>query len=80
MRYDMPSYERDGAVEIAFASNERHIAFYLLEEAVLDKYRDNFPKSRIGKGCVRFSSAKPVDLSVIERMTRDSFESNVPIC
>jgi hypothetical protein len=46
MRYNMPSYERGGEVEIAFASNKQHIAFYVLKEPVLDEYRDAFPKSR----------------------------------
>jgi uncharacterized protein YdhG (YjbR/CyaY superfamily) len=80
MRYNMPSYERNGEVEIAFASNKQHIAFYLLKEPVLDEYRDRFPKSRIGKGCVRFSSPKQIDLSLIERMARDSVASDAPIC
>ena len=80
MRYHMPSYEKDGTVEIAFASNKRHIAFYLLKEPVLDRYRGHFPKSRIGKGCVRFSSPKQLDLALIERMIQDAFESDAPIC
>lgn len=80
MRYNMPSYERDGEVEIAFASNKQHIAFYVLKQPVLDRYRDGFPKSRIGKGCVRFSSPKQLDLALIEKMVRDSVASDAPIC
>lgn len=80
MRYGMPSYEKDGEVEIAFASQKQHIAFYLLKQAVLDEYRHEFPKSRIGKGCVRFSSPKQLDLSLIEKMVQDAVESDAPIC
>jgi uncharacterized protein YdhG (YjbR/CyaY superfamily) len=80
LRYNMPSYELDGEVEIAFASQNKYISFYLLKEPVMDAYRDNFPRSRIGKGCVRYPNPNKIDFALLEQMVQDSFDSDAPIC
>ena len=54
MRYGMPSYSRAGTVEVAFASQKNNISLYILRTDVLDKYRDQFTASAIGKGCIRY--------------------------
>jgi hypothetical protein len=40
MDFGMPSYKRDGEVEIAFASQKKYISLYILREDVLDAHRD----------------------------------------
>ena len=52
----MPSYRRDGKVELAFASQKQYIALYVMKSDVVDRYRDRFPTAKIGKGCIRFTS------------------------
>ena len=54
MQYGMPSYSRAGTVEVAFASQKNNISLYILRTDVLNPYRDQFPASSIGKGCIRY--------------------------
>ncbi|MBK5109597.1 MAG: DUF1801 domain-containing protein [Anaerolineales bacterium] len=39
MQYGMPSYSRDGTVEVAFASQKNNISLYILRTDVLNPYR-----------------------------------------
>ena len=82
MAYGMPSYKKDASeeVEIAFASQKQYISLYILKQEVLDDYRENFPKSRIGKGCIRYPNPEKIDFDMVEQMIQDSFESDAPIC
>lgn len=68
MRYGMPSYSRENVVEVAFASQKQNIAFYVLRTNVLDQYRNLFPKSAIGKGCIRYRNPDKIDFSIIAGM------------
>jgi hypothetical protein len=43
VRYGMPSYSRDGAVEVAFASQRNYISLYVLRESVV---KANAPPGR----------------------------------
>ncbi len=80
MRYGMPSYSRDGTVEVAFASQKNNISLYILRTDVLDAYRDQFPKSSIGKGCIRYRNPKKIDLKMVEEMLRKTAETVGPVC
>ena len=80
MRYGMPSYSRDGTVEVAFASQKNNISLYILRTDVLDAYRDQFPKSSIGKGCIRYRNPKKIDLTMVEEMLRKTAETVGPVC
>jgi uncharacterized protein YdhG (YjbR/CyaY superfamily) len=80
MEYGMPSYSKNGVVEIAFASQKNNIALYLLKKEVLDQYRHHFTKSAIGKGCIRYSNPQKIDFILIEKMISDHYKSDTPIC
>ncbi|MCP4360074.1 MAG: DUF1801 domain-containing protein [Chloroflexi bacterium] len=78
--YNMPSYTKKGVVEVAFASQKSYISLYILKEPVMDEYRHNFPKSRIGKGCIRYPNPQKIDFDLVEKMIQHAFESDAPIC
>lgn len=82
MDYGMPTYMAPGApeAEIAFASQKRHIALYVLKQPVLDRFRDEFPTSRVGKGCIRYSNVKQIDFELVEAIVRRSFTTDSEIC
>ena len=81
MRYGMPGYNRPGEeIEVAFASQKNYISFYILKQEVLDKYRDKLAGINLGKGCIRYSSPKKIDFSIVRDLLVDSFQSNAEIC
>lgn len=52
----MPAYERDGACEIAFASQKQYISisFYLMRSDVREAFEERLAEQNMGKGCLRF--------------------------
>jgi len=80
IEYGMPSYVRGGEVEIAFASQRNNIALYVLKKSVLDKFREHFPKSYIGKGCIRYPRPEKIDFDLVEKMIIESQKSDDRIC
>lgn len=80
MRYNMPSYEKDGTVEVAFANQKRYISLYVLKEPVFAAYRGLFPKSRVGKGCLRYPNPEKIDFALVTQIIRDAYASDAEIC
>ena len=79
MDYMVPSYKRNGAVEVAFASQKHFIALYILRKPVIDAYRDQLKGQSIGKGCIRYTKPEKVDFTVVERLLRDTEKAEGPI-
>lgn len=80
MRYGMPSYEKDGVVEVAFASQKAYIALYVLKKEVLDRFRPALAKANLGKGCIRFSNPSKIDFDVVRQLLAASAASDAPVC
>src|SRR5829696_6380888 len=59
MEYGMPSYSKNGTVEIGFNSQKNYISFYVLKKEVLDRYRDQLKD--VGKGCIRYRRPDQID-------------------
>lgn len=80
IEYGMPAYKRNGVMGVAFASQKNNIALYILKKPVMDKYRVNFAKSNIGKGCIRYHNPEKIDFELIEKMIAESYHSSDGIC
>jgi uncharacterized protein YdhG (YjbR/CyaY superfamily) len=80
MRYGMPSYSRDGTVEVAFASQKNNISLYILRTDVLNPYRDRFPASAVGKGCIRYRNPDKIDFDLVEDMLVKTNASTGEVC
>ena len=80
MQYGMPSYSRNGTVEVAFASQKNNISLYILRTDVLDQYRDQFPASAIGKGCVRYRNPNKINFELVEEMLEKTNISTGEVC
>lgn len=79
MAHGMPSYSRDGVLEVAFASQRNHIALYVLRTDVLERARGRLAGASCGKGCVRYPGPERVDLDVVRVMLRDTAASSGPV-
>ncbi|MCO5183695.1 MAG: DUF1801 domain-containing protein [Anaerolineae bacterium] len=80
MAYGMPSYVRDGVVEVAFASQKNYISLYILKQDVFDRHRPALQGLNLGKGCIRYTTPAKVDLAVVEQLLADTVASDAPIC
>jgi uncharacterized protein YdhG (YjbR/CyaY superfamily) len=80
MEFGMPSYSRNGVVEVAFASQKNNIALYILRTDVLNARRELFAKSNIGKGCIRYPNPAKIDYSIVEVMLEETANSEGPVC
>jgi uncharacterized protein YdhG (YjbR/CyaY superfamily) len=78
--YGMPSYARNGIVEIAFASQKRHIALYVMKQDVMECHRDRLVHLDHGKGCIRFPSLRQVDFALVEQLLRATSASSTAPC
>ena len=82
MEYGMPSYSRNGEVEVAFASQKKYISLYILKQDVMDAYKDKLTGKGIsfGKGCIRYSKPEKIDFKIVEEMLVATEKSDAPIC
>ena len=80
MVYRMPSYAKDGTVEVAFASQKNYISLYILKQDVLNAHRDELKDLNLGKGCIRYSSPKKLNFDIIEKLLIGTRESDGEIC
>ena len=55
MDYGMPTYEKQGRVEVGFACQKRYIAPYIAKQAIVDAYRGELAGLSVGKGCISLS-------------------------
>lgn len=80
MTYGMPAYERDGSVEIAFASQKQYISFYLLRSDVRDAFEERLAGRDMGKGCLRFRKPADVDLELVRDLLQATAAAPGTIC
>ena len=79
MEYGMPSYSKDGNVEVAFASQKNYISLYILKEPVMDKHRPALTDLNLGKGCIRYSKPEKIDFDIVRELLKDSYLSDAEI-
>ena len=77
MQYGMPSYSKDGTIEISFNSQKQYISFYVLKKDVVDRYRDQLKD--VGKGCIRYRRPEQIDYGIVEKMLEETAESSAEI-
>lgn len=80
MRYGMPSYLRDGEVEIAFANQKAHISFYVLRQDALAANMARLGGLSLGKGCIRYRRPDQIDPHAIRALLGSTAASTGPIC
>lgn len=80
MAYGMPGYRRGGVIEIAFASQKRHLSFYLLRTDVREAFAERLAGEDMGKGCLRFTRAAAVDFDLVRDLLRATAERPGQIC
>ena len=80
VRYGMPSYVRDGEVEVGFANHTRYVSLYFLRTDVMRAHRDALAGLSLGKGCVWYRRAEQIDATLVSGMLARTAASRGPIC
>jgi uncharacterized protein YdhG (YjbR/CyaY superfamily) len=75
-----PYYQINGQVEVGFANQVQYISLYILKEGVVNKYRPALAGLSVGKGCIRYTSPKKMDMEVIRKMLVDTVLSPEKPC
>jgi uncharacterized protein YdhG (YjbR/CyaY superfamily) len=71
MRHGMPSYVRDGEMEVAFAKQVQYLSLYL-PPAVSEAHREELAGVSRGKSCIRFRRPDQIDWDVVSRLLADT--------
>ncbi|MCL6297847.1 iron chaperone [Streptomyces kronopolitis] len=80
MAYGMPAYQRDGVTEIAFASQQRYLSFYLLRSDVREAFAERLAGQDMGKGCLRFRQPDRVDFDLVRDLLRATAAGTGTVC
>jgi uncharacterized protein YdhG (YjbR/CyaY superfamily) len=80
MCYGGPCYEKNGIIEIGFASQKNNIALYILKKDVLDQYRDQLKGISVGKGAIRFTKPGKIDFGIVQKLIAGTFLSDTIVC
>jgi uncharacterized protein YdhG (YjbR/CyaY superfamily) len=80
MEFGMAAYKRNGAVEVAFASQKQYVSLYVLKKEVIDRHRKTLIGCSIGKGCIRFPRADRIDFDSVRLLLQDVVQSKTKPC
>ncbi len=78
--YNMPSYIRNDQVEVAFASQKNQICIYILKHDVMLANTDLLKDVDHGKGSIRYSNPDQIDYAIIEKLLKETMDSDNTIC
>ena len=73
MKYRMPTYECEGGVPCAFASQKRYMSLYLVPDLV-EKYRAELSGLDVGKSCVRFRKLEKLSLDTVRVILQETVQ------
>lgn len=80
MAYGMPSYARDGQIEVSFAKQARYLSLYVLKQSVLEAHRAQLVGLSLGKGCIRYARPHQIDWPVVSGLLADTRSSTDRAC
>src|SRR5262245_44764219 len=80
MAYGMPSYARDGQIEVSFAKQAHYLSLYIWKRHVLEAHRTDLAGLDLGKGCIRYRRPEQIDWNVVGNLLADSRASTGVVC
>jgi uncharacterized protein YdhG (YjbR/CyaY superfamily) len=74
MKYRMPTYEYEGGVLCAFASQKHYMSLYLAPE-IVEKHRAELSGLDVGKSCVRFRKLEKLPRYTVRVILQETAEN-----
>ena len=78
MRYRMPTYEYEGEMLCAFASQKHYMSLYM-DVSLVSKHKEELRHLSVGKSCIRFKSIEELPLNTIRLMLKETVPSRKPM-
>ncbi|MDH3650222.1 MAG: DUF1801 domain-containing protein [Saprospiraceae bacterium] len=78
--YNMPSYTKNGQVQVAFASQKQHLTLYFLIHEVMLRNKNLLEGMNVGKGCIRYSDGASINYDLITKLLDETAASTDTIC
>lgn len=76
----MPSYGKNGTVEVAFASQKNYISLYILKLDALLPNKHLLKSASVGKGCIRYAKPDKINFAVVQQLLADTVKAPGGIC
>jgi uncharacterized protein YdhG (YjbR/CyaY superfamily) len=73
MRYRMPTYEYEGGVLCAFASQKNYMSLYMNADLV-EKHRDELAGLNVGKSCIRFRKLEKLPVDTVRTILQETVQ------
>lgn len=73
MKYRMPTYEYEGGVLVAFASQKHYMSLYMDTELV-EAHRRELAGLSVGKSCIRFRRLEQLPLDTVRTILYETLE------
>lgn len=74
MKYRMPTYEYEGGVLCAFASQKHYMSLYM-DIGLVEKHRAELAGLDVGKSCIRFRKLEKLPLGTVTTILRETVDS-----
>lgn len=71
MKYRMPTYEYQGGVLCAFASQKQYMSLYM-DTDLVEQHRADLDGLSVGKSCIRFRRLDRLPLGTVRTMLRET--------
>jgi uncharacterized protein YdhG (YjbR/CyaY superfamily) len=75
-KHHMPCYEL-GEMLFAVAAQKEHLALYVTEIDIVEKYKTELGKASIGKSCIRFKNIQQLNLSGVEKILEQAYQKRL---
>jgi uncharacterized protein YdhG (YjbR/CyaY superfamily) len=75
MSYEMPSYARDGTIDLNFALQASYLSVYVWNRRVFDAHRAELAGLNLGKAVIRYRCPEQVDWNVVGSLLVDLRDS-----
>ena len=74
MKYRMPTYEYQGGVLCAFASQKQYMSLYM-DTGLVEEHRADLDGLSVGKSCIRFRKLDKLPLGTVRTMLRETLRN-----
>ena len=71
MKYRMPTYEYQGGVLCAFASQKQYLSLYM-DTGLVEQHRPDLEGLSVGKSCIRFRRLDMLPLETVGAILRET--------
>lgn len=78
--YGGPVYQRNGTIEVGFASQKNFIGLYILKQEALIPHKHLLKGISVGKGVIRYANLKKINFDVIKMILEATCNSDSSIC